>query len=417
MRPFQGFPSTFRSMWPSIDASSISSPPEKSSSSTSIPRAATDHMSPSPRRATTRYGGSTCFSTASASGDRSASPCSVSTITSPLASVANSAVSPWISGACTLTTASYSPGRAIARTQSPSTFCAGYVPANGSVGLGPSGTPASGTGASVASSSPASCSSCSFSVSLRLRKSPISERGRANFPEVAFEPLGVDGELPSHACAELVEPGQRAEDAGAVDRERRAVGGVREVDRVTLRPVRELDHLDAAGLDRPEALPLPRGPGAVRRRNGLLDGCRERLQRAVRPVLDEQRPVGERHEAGGVSHDVRCVRGDGGVPFAGALNAVHTHLLPPGTWIDGSRPSAQAGLSQEALVQRLAPPEQGHAQSNGSGAGASPFRCLSGVRRFAPFFSRSSRTWRMSFSVSSSIDAFMSPDASRARRV
>ena len=39
------------------------------------------------------------------------------------------------------------------------------------------------------------------------------------------------------------------------------------------------------------------------------------------------------------------------------------------------------------------------------------------VRRFASFFSRVSRTWRMSFSVSSSIDAFMSADASRARNV
>src|SRR5205085_466813 len=79
---------------------------------TSIERAATVHTAPSWRRPVARYGGRSCCSTASASGDRSASPCSTSTITSPSGSVANSTASPAIAGASTVTTASLSAGRA-----------------------------------------------------------------------------------------------------------------------------------------------------------------------------------------------------------------------------------------------------------------------------------------------------------------
>jgi len=70
---------------------------------------------PSSRRPVARYGGLRCFSTASAGGERSASPCSSSTITSPFGSVANWTMSPAIAGASAVAKTSHPAGRGVAR--------------------------------------------------------------------------------------------------------------------------------------------------------------------------------------------------------------------------------------------------------------------------------------------------------------
>src|SRR6185437_9604833 len=105
-----GSPSTRSSSSPSLRASSSLSPAGNGISATSIRFAPTAQSSLPCRTATARYGGSTWRSTASASGERSASPVSSSTSTSPFGIVVNSARSPASAGALTVTAASHSFG-------------------------------------------------------------------------------------------------------------------------------------------------------------------------------------------------------------------------------------------------------------------------------------------------------------------
>src|SRR5207253_312965 len=102
----------------------------------------------------------------------------------------------------------------------------GYAPSSGSAG-----------GSVSSTGSPSRCasrSSCSFSVSLLRRKRPTSEGSGPHLPEVAVEALRLHGVLPALAGAAFLERGDRTEDARVVHRERRAVGGVRQLDRVAV---------------------------------------------------------------------------------------------------------------------------------------------------------------------------------------
>src|SRR2546425_9338338 len=209
----------------------------------------------------------------------------------------------------------------------------------------------------------------------------------------------------------LLQSGHGAEDSLVVDCHGGAVHRVREVDRVAVRRVEELNHLDPARLDRPERIAPANTACAVGRTQLLLDRRSERVERAVRPFFDEQRAVGERNEAHRVALDVGRLDGDDRVGLAGAVEARDPGLLPRRPRFRRRLP-AQPSFAGEALVQRLTPPEQSHYTFEASPSSA----CLS-ILRFDVFLSRSSLIWRSSFSVRSSIDAFMSRVASRARSV
>src|SRR5262249_10190254 len=157
-------------------------------------------------------------------------------------------------------------------------------------------------------------------------------------------------------------------------------------------------------LHRPELAAYARRAGAIGRLQVALDGLRERREIGVRSLLDQHGAVRKDDEPDGVAIDSRRLDRLRRLPFAGALHSVDADLLPRATRL----PLDEAALAGEALVQRLLLPEQ--AQASASSA------CLS-ILRFADLRSRSFFTWRRSFALSSSIDAFMSRVASRWRSV
>src|SRR5579864_4351025 len=227
-----------------------------------------------------------------------------------------------------------------------------------------------------------------------------SERRGSNFPLVAVETLGA------HDVAASLELGDRSERALAVDEERVA----RQLDRVALRRIPELDDLDSSRLHRPEVVALSRSARTVRRLQLLLDRVRERLQRRVGSLLHEHRAVGKDDERCRIAFDAGRLHHLRRIPLARTLHTVDADLARRCRRHLGRGPVTlgQPAFAGEPFVQRLLPSEQ--AQRSASSA------CLS-IFRFAALRSRSSFTCRRSFSASSSMDAFMSRVASRARSV
>ena len=103
----------------------------------------------------------------------------------------------------------------------------------------------------------------------------------------------------------------------------------------------------------------PHGPCPVRRTQRLLDRARERVERRVGPVFDEQGAVGKRDEAHGVAFHVRRIGRHDRVGLAWAEVTGHAGLLPerPLRW---RRARDEPAFAREALVQRLTPPEEAH---------------------------------------------------------
>src|SRR5579862_4717438 len=216
---------------------------------------------------------------------------------------------------------------------------------------------------------------------------------RLDLPEIAVETLRADD---VGAARQL---GNGAEDARTVDA-KLAPG---KLDLVSGGRVLQLHHVDAFRLNSPEVVVLPRRPRAIRRRHLLLDRVGERLQRAVGPFLDDQRPVRKRDEDRPVPVDVRRDRRDGRVPLARALHPVNADLAP---WGLSRLALDEAALPCEPLVQRLVAAKEAQVSR----------WCLS-ILRFVFLRLRSSFTCRSSFPDSSSIDTFMSRVDSRARSV
>src|SRR6185437_5262382 len=159
------------------------------------------------------------------------------------------------------------------------------------------------------------------------------------------------------ALAAFRQDGDTPEDPLLVDRNRRAVGGLRQIDRVAARRVRNRQHLDPLRLDRPQRLAAAHAAGAVRRAQLLLDRAGEHVEIGVAAVLDQQRAVGQGYEPHGVALDAGRIHGHDRVRLARTVEPGDAGLLPERTRVTLRRALGQSALARELLVQRLAPEE------------------------------------------------------------
>ena len=138
------------------------------------------------------------------------------------------------------------------------------------------------------------------------------------------------------------------------------------------------------------------------------------VERGVGTVLDEERAVGERDERDRVRPRRRARPRSRSRPIARAVDAVDARLLPRRARVAAG--ARQPAFAREPLVQRLAPPEEAH-YALGVGVDAVGVeRVLVDACASTPSC-RARRGSGAELLGSSSIDAFMSREASRARSV
>ena len=176
------------------------------------------------------------------------------------------------------------------------------------------------------------------------------------------------------------------------------------------RHARQRDHLDPRACTAHRSS-RRRAAGPVRRLQLPLDGVREPLQRAVRPSSTRSDRRGARRTSPRRPRCRRTTVGDGRIPLA--RRAACRGRRPRRHGARRRRRLERARL--RARAARAATPSVRTGSNVRRGASASS-ACVS-ILRFVALRSRSSLTWRSSFSESWSIDAFMSRVASRARSV